>query len=667
MSADSIFLDTPETTDLGGTLLDFIGGKTSEMFTAAEPMRQLLLDMLGTYSQAISVLAGFIVLYHVISGVVDAAQTGKAWRKINPFWAPLRLIVAITLLVPLGSGLSAGQHLVLKLSGWGGEVASSFWTYASAEIASVKPIVVAPKLPSTLPLIRAVLMKDFCQQATNALVQKAAAQTKAAAATPPLDPPAYSPPRLQPVSQQATLTNPDGSITTPYGWALRPYYCGAVTVFTVNAAQDGPVFAALKEAHSDALSIISNQTTHLATDYLATFWGQTPNTQLAVPTVVADRYQGMIRNITGKKFQDELDAQIHLMQEQTAKDGWIGAATYLDSILRLNVRLVTVMNSLPQVDPPEILLSPPPAPTAPDQQPSPEYRLYETLKRFDASWGTIPNSAPMSNAGLGSLTTLLSQAIAESNNVQGDGSTANRLRQSRELMTLNDYDWDNLTTLNPLAALATFGAYLTGKATALLAGGGVLGSIGPVTGPMVALITTLGIVAYLASMALLLLLPMLPLLRFFLGIAAWLLQILEALIAIPIIALAHLRPEDDGLAGASAIFGYILVLQVALRPVLMIFGLLGGLMVFLVALALLNRLLLFILPTVVSSGQVGVLWFMLVAFGYALFALALSNACFKLIDYLPSRVLPWLSGLISSPRAAHTAQPSATAPAGPAS
>ena len=61
--------------------------------------------------------------------------------------------------------------------------------------------------------------------------------------------------------------------------------------------------------------------------------------------------------------------------------------------------------------------------------------------------------------------------------------------------------------------------------------------------------------------------------------------------------------------------------------------------IFLVALALLNRLLLFILPTVVSSGQVGVLWFMLVAFGYALFALALSNACFKLIDYLPSRVL----------------------------
>jgi conjugal transfer/type IV secretion protein DotA/TraY len=655
MTANSIFLTGDKDQDIGLSLLDFLGGAKNGFMAVAEPLRQTLLDMLAVYSVAIAVLAAFIVLYHVLAAVVDAAQTGKAFRKINPFWAPLRLIVAIGLLVPLGSGLSTGQVLVLKLSAWGGNLASDFWEQASTEIATLKPLVVEPKLPVTLPLVRSLLLRDICVQSTNALVARAQEQAKKA--TEGSAPVAVS---FKPVTVQPYNDNADGSRTTPYGWFERPYFCGAVTVFPPNEAVDGPVFARLKQAHIEALNLVNSQTEVLAADYIGALWGAPTGTSLPVPNAVAERYNSMLRNITGPAFREAVDQQLAFMHNQMTQDGWIGAAVYLDSILQMNVRLITVMNSLPQVDPPEIMLAQAPlAPATPEQPPSVEYKLYDTLKRFDKAWGQMPQISPLSAAGLGGISTLLSYAISVTTEVDGMASTGHKLRQSRELMRLNDYDWDSLKDVNPLAAMAAFGAYLTSKSVELLASAGVLNSIGPVAGPISVLITGLGLLAYVSSMALLLLLPLLPLIRFFIGVSVWLLQVVEALVAVPIIALAHLRAEDDGLAGSSAILGYILVLQVALRPVLMIFGLLGGLVVFLLSLALLNRLLLYILPGVMGSGQVGALWFMLAAFGYAVLALGLANGCFKLIDWLPGRVLPWLSGLLTPARPANQPMPPA--------
>jgi hypothetical protein len=82
----------------------------------------------------------------------------------------------------------------------------------------------------------------------------------------------------------------------------------------------------------------------------------------------------------------------------------------------------------------------------------------------------------------------------------------------------------------------------------------------------------------------------------------------------------------------------------------MVFGLLGGLIIFLIMLAALNTLMAGTMPGVVDSGQIASLWFVLVSGVYAVLVLGLANACFKLIDWLPQRTLTWLQGVVQPGR-----------------
>jgi len=77
-------------------------------------------------------------------------------------------------------------------------------------------------------------------------------------------------------------------------------------------------------------------------------------------------------------------------------------------------------------------------------------------------------------------------------------------------------------------------------------------------------------------------LPLMPFIRFFFGVVVWLGQVIESVIAIPLVALAQLNPEGAGFAG-KATTAYIFAFSIFLRPVLMVFGLIAGWMIFIVA------------------------------------------------------------------------------------
>jgi conjugal transfer/type IV secretion protein DotA/TraY len=77
-------------------------------------------------------------------------------------------------------------------------------------------------------------------------------------------------------------------------------------------------------------------------------------------------------------------------------------------------------------------------------------------------------------------------------------------------------------------------------------------------------------------------LPMFPFTRFFFAVLSWLGSIVEAVIAMPLVALAHLNPEGEGLPG-QAKQGYLFVFSIFLRPILSVFGLVAGLLMFLIA------------------------------------------------------------------------------------
>jgi len=672
MSANGLFNSARPAQDLGLGLLGQLTTGTAQLVDGASPLRGIIAQMLGVYSSAMLVIAGFIILYYFVITIVDAAQTGKLFRRINPIWAPVRLSLAIALLMPLpmsgAAGMNSGQLLVVQVAKWGSGLASQLWSMATRDSATMRPMIASPQPVPALALVRALVLRDACINYTNLLATQLSAQAlraqKAAQQENPDSEAAKRPATvsLQTVSEMSRSTNADGSVTLPYGWSDRPYFCGAVTTYPASEERDAPAFFMIKRAHLDALRQLEMRTGAYATDFINVLNGQ-EKLGSRNPASMAELYEEIMRSSLAKPLGTALDVQLDNARQVLGSQGWVAAPAYLDTILRLNVRLLSLNASLPQVDLPELLLSPPARPADPNQ-PTAEWKLYQVLLKIDQSWGEAPRMPPLSAAGLGGLSTLLSQAVSVTREVTGPGATGHQLRAARDLMRTNDYDWSRFASTNPLVGLAELGAYLTGKSAELLAGAGVLNNVGPVTGPTVTLITGLGIVAFITSTALLLLVPLLPLVRFMLGLAIWLVEVFEALIAIPLVALTHLRADENGIAGQSTVMCYLIILKVALRPVLMVFGLLGGLVIFLLMLAALNLLLGGTMPVVVDSGQIASLWFVLLSAVYAVLVAGIANAAFKLIDWLPQRTLTWLQG-VALPGSA--ARPNPTEPPSPTS
>ena len=73
--------------------------------------------------------------------------------------------------------------------------------------------------------------------------------------------------------------------------------------------------------------------------------------------------------------------------------------------------------------------------------------------------------------------------------------------------------------------------------------------------------------------------PLMPAARFLFGIFAWLLTLFEAMVAMPLVALISIKSDGEGLF-AHGLAGWMVLIQMMFRPVLMIFGLLGGCIVF---------------------------------------------------------------------------------------
>lgn len=116
------------------------------------------------------------------------------------------------------------------------------------------------------------------------------------------------------------------------------------------------------------------------------------------------------------------------------------------------------------------------------------------------------------------------------------------------------------------------------------------------------------------------------------------------MISIPVFALAHLTTKGEGLVGQSAQRGYYYMLSIFLRPVLTVFGLIAGLLLYTVTIFYLNKLFLVATAgTGASMGGFGTLSKIIFSVIYVLIAYIAANTCFKAITHFPDHALDWMS------------------------
>ncbi len=642
-------LNDDEAIDAGRVMLSQLFGRDGPSEGVVGQLHDILQHMLAIYSSAFLLLAGFIILFHIIFAVAETAQTGKIMGgRMDPVWGPMRMVLVIGLLVPLG-GMNSGQYGIMYLAEWGSGIAAKLWQETRDQADFLKPVLSLPKPPSALPLVQALVIRDICEIYTTRLAQQIeeqkAKQAKEGQAQPNVP---VQKNLIQAVKAQPLKKNADGSATQSYGWSERPYFCGAVTYFESDEDKNLNPYFFIEKAHFDAYMYLDRTLETTAVDYVAQIAGQA-NPSIGSLQRVADRYEEIVQEALSEEYQQILLSKVATMRTQAAPAGWMAAPRVLSDLMQLNTGVLTAISSLPLIDAPEVLLDPPLPPNGKKSiEETAEYYIYSALDHVQSSW---KESAPITlNAGhgLSDFTHALEYTISYARMTGEEGTTAHKIRALREMMPYDFFDITVLQKDSPLVSLPKIGLYLQSKALQLLASAGVMRDIGDIASPFATLLCGFGWIAYGVSFIIMLLLPLIPLVRFMIGVLTWMLQVLEGVISLPLIAIAHLRMSDHGLINQSALWGYVLILKIVLRPPLMIIGFVGGLIIFLIALGLINPLFAFLLTLTTSSGQFAALWSLALWVLYGLMALAVANACFKLIDVLPEKVLIWAAFIPSA-------------------
>jgi conjugal transfer/type IV secretion protein DotA/TraY len=232
--------------------------------------------------------------------------------------------------------------------------------------------------------------------------------------------------------------------------------------------------------------------------------------------------------------------------------------------------------------------------------------------------------------------------------------------------------------IHPLAQIAAIGKGMIESAMTNLGfsfGAGVMGGLlnivnqteaGGTTQMFGSMVSKVAFMGLTMGFLMFYLIPYMPFLYFFFAFGTWVKNIFEAMVGMPLWALGHLRIDGNGLPGPTGLNGYYLMLEVLLRPILIIFGLIGGVLIFASEVQVLNVIWEMVTSNVVgfdydtanktvttpagSAVKVGTTEFIrgaadqlfyTVIYVIAVYMMGLSS--FKMIDLIPANFLRWLN------------------------
>lgn len=621
-------------------------------------------SMLFVYNAAAGSLGTFLAIYNLSVFVIESGQHGTpGGKRHSVFWGPVRMVCAATFLMPIPAGSmygwNSGEMMVIWAVQKGSSIASQTWTAFSKG----KGAIVTPYIPSAQGIIGQVLINETCRLAFNAMAAKAGDSEYIQVNT-------GRELKAVPVLGQQSLTGaatPTGkildalaSVEWSYDGTNSQYprkACGALR-FTVPGSAQGHGGIAIINAQRDALIQVMPQIVAAASSVVAAtdpdVSKRTPMpSTAALQQLVADYNAAIDAKIADAVAQQNGDLQAEMSQDMLAA-GWIAAPAWIMTIGRLNGEILAAAKATPQVGGPSI------------QHSWPE-EVLTPLAAADSFWQTSLHDAK--------------QPTFEST-MAGNQSSGPLDYISNYLFT-GVVGWFQFTGDNPLAEVVSFGHSLIAWALgimALLAGiqfvasgsilqdlvafagsaatanpagagaatmsaifgkglSGMLSFLAPFVTVLVSLMITAGAALAVA-------LPLLPLVRWIYGCISWLLGIFEAILAMPVFLIAHLRTDGEGFAGPVGQTGYMIILSLALRPIMMVISLVISLQAFNVSVSLFNTLL---IPSI-QSAQIGNFNGLVMTTLYVIFYCAtvygFGNICFKAIDLIPNQVLRYVGGMV---------------------
>jgi hypothetical protein len=353
-----------------------------------------LMSALGFYSNSMLIFAGIILLYHLASMVVSTAHEGKVMGgKANQVWAPIRLVVAVGLLVPVGggpsscsqaggAGLSSGQYIVIQIAEWGSGMASQAWNVFLQSLSAMSYTVIPPNPPSVYGVASDITMMEACRTDWNYHVCVEDQQALGGMTDPTAcdNPNSYTPTSSTPLANsiiQWTKTDgPNGQETYTYGTIAEPtkVICGSF-ILPGGAASVNPVVGwttappdpavtamqAIYNAHRTAVNQLLSAVSAvgaLVIQFEKPAAGLDPTTDMSSNSLFSDLASGY-QNILNNTLSSATTSSVTTISQQDAANmaawGWPGAATFLNTIARNQGVVVNAYeDGLPKTTPPKL-------------------------------------------------------------------------------------------------------------------------------------------------------------------------------------------------------------------------------------------------------------------------------------------------------------------------
>ena len=594
----------------------------------------LFSQMLQVFNQVILILAFIVIAYVTVVSAINTAQEGELLgKKLSMIWIPVRVAAGIFLLVPSASGYSYIQVFMMWFIVNGVGLADRIWEQVIASTMASGQSIVSVETHSN---------STNSTQVVNNILKSRMCATKLNEEDLDLS-----------IDEPITIFRDGDIIGWGYSSTSDPI-CGYVAIPSFSSylanAYANLIDADLEEKNESKKSLFYNAIASVddslkSTAYEALYLDKDEWSLYSSLSQEASFLDAEIINLTTvtpnlNEFDD--------ISEGARRDGWIHAGSYYFKL---------VAGASYQLQPPNITtaytdmsLEDEFGTTGKEYQASIYARANNYILSADKEYTTSPSRNTSTERWTsGGVNGLTSEAATAYNAIFGDFF-------SEIALLIIDYihhsDKDPIVSMGMIGSSIVlivegllFAAAIGVFALQLVAG--VMSCCNPlasavdfVVGTIMPVALGLLLMTWAGGMSLAIYVPLIPYLVFTFAAFSWFFLVIEAMVAAPLVALGLVIPSEDEIGKAAT--GVMLVMNIFLRPALMVVGFIIGSKLVTIAVGMLNFGFSYVL--LVQITGIGLFGAVAVICLYSALCLAILHECFSMIYILPDKVMTWMGG-----------------------
>lgn len=573
-----------------------------------------LVPLFTMFNSGLFFLGTLVLMWQTLCGLVYAAHTGKVFSegsKYHVTWAPIRLCVGVAAIVPI-KGYCVAQLLVIGLLSGGYMFTNALWSlYVDRMLSPTSSAtVVAPRLDPGRNLTAQILQLETCAFVVRAAEYEpgwwdrfSLGMFRSARPVFALPEPAGSAAGSGTVwdyGQVCGSLKLDGIATSAASLVGGQVASAAMTSTTEKAAYEAFDSARVRALGTFVQAVRNSRVAEIVRDSV------TPNPREHGPGrgEFGDRLQQALA--AGTAYTDEMnraarDLSAKLDEEgrrnfriSAAELGWAGAGSLNFTLTRISAGVMArAASGMPEI-----------------VAPNPERLTEEVQRRLRTALGELGQS--IIDARERDYVSRNDIYVAENRSSWNPISWL--LKEPSHMIARGIANAAELDAVNPMASMTSLGNATLMAGEALLiswvsanvaassadataenagifgfagrpftaAGKGLLDVVAPWMVMFISALLTFGALhAYV--------LPMVPFIMWFFAVIGCAVFAFEAVVAMPLAALAHMRMDGDELVGQQQRPYWVLAFNAALRPSLLLFGLIGSNILFAVMAGYLNK------------------------------------------------------------------------------